>query len=67
MWLLMISLFQFVFLPECCDFVGSSAEETLSLAESLNGNTIQFYKELAKQHDLWLSVGGFHELVNPEV
>lgn len=52
----------FVFLPECCDFVGRDRNETLSLSETLAGATVQFYQQLAREHNVWLSVGGFHEL-----
>lgn len=52
----------FVFLPECCDFVGRDRSETLSLSEQLSGATVRFYRELACEHKVWLSVGGFHEL-----
>ncbi|XP_068164365.1 deaminated glutathione amidase [Antennarius striatus] len=50
-----------VFLPECFDYVGSSWEETLSLCESLTGDTISQYSQLARKLDIWLSLGGFHE------
>ncbi|XP_068612196.1 deaminated glutathione amidase [Brachionichthys hirsutus] len=50
-----------VFLPECFDFVGSSPEETLSLSESLTGDTISQYSHLARKLEVWLSLGGFHE------
>ena len=36
----------FLFFPECCDYVGTSVEETISLAESLSGGTVNFYKNL---------------------
>lgn len=52
-----------LFFPECCDFVGSSVDETLQLSESLEGHTVQSYKNLAKTHKLWLSFGGFHEII----
>lgn len=52
----------FVFLPECCDFVGRNRDETLRLSEPLNGPTVAFYQSLAREHRVWLSVGGFHEL-----
>lgn len=35
-----------LFFPECCDYVGSSVEETISMAEPLNGETVKFYKNL---------------------
>ncbi|XP_041430065.1 nitrilase 1 S homeolog isoform X2 [Xenopus laevis] len=50
-----------VFLPEAFDYIGGSIEETLSLAESLHGDTIQRYTQLARECGLWLSLGGFHE------
>lgn len=53
---------QFVFLPECCDFVGTDRAETLALSEKLNGPTMQFYKSLAQENNIWLSIGGFHEV-----
>ncbi|XP_059210899.1 deaminated glutathione amidase isoform X2 [Centropristis striata] len=50
-----------VFLPEGFDYIGSSREETLSLSESLTGNTISQYTQLARKLEVWLSLGGFHE------
>ncbi|CAL8242053.1 unnamed protein product [Merluccius merluccius] len=50
-----------VFLPEAFDYVGSSRDETLSLAESLTGDTISRYTQLASKLKVWLSLGGFHE------
>lgn len=50
-----------VFLPEGFDYIGSSREETLSLSESLAGDTISRYTQLASKLDVWLSLGGFHE------
>ncbi|XP_069805931.1 deaminated glutathione amidase isoform X2 [Dendropsophus ebraccatus] len=50
-----------VFLPEAFDYIGSSSEETLSLAESLQGDLIQRYSGLARDRSVWLSLGGFHE------
>lgn len=37
-----------VFLPEGFDYIGSSREETLSLSESLTGDTISQYTKLAR-------------------
>ena len=37
-----------VFLPEGFDYIGSSREETLSLSESLTGDTITQYTQLAR-------------------
>lgn len=50
-----------MFLPECCDYVGNNREETLSLAEDLTGETVKFYQQLAKDKNVWLSLGGIHE------
>lgn len=37
-----------VFLPEAFDYIGSSREETLSLSESLTGDTMSKYTQLAR-------------------
>ncbi|XP_071970650.1 deaminated glutathione amidase isoform X2 [Engystomops pustulosus] len=50
-----------VFLPEAFDYIGSSTEETLRLAETLQGDLIQRYSSLARDCSVWLSLGGFHE------
>lgn len=50
-----------VLLPEGFDYIGSSREETLSLSQDLEGDTMSRYKELARRLDVWLSLGGFHE------
>lgn len=52
-----------VFLPECFDFVSRNKDETLDLAESLDGPIISHYKKLAKEKNIWLSLGGFHEKI----
>lgn len=54
---------KFVFLPECCDFVGENRAETLELSEPLTGETMQQYRTLAKKHKVWLSLGGIHESI----
>ncbi|XP_034136491.1 nitrilase and fragile histidine triad fusion protein NitFhit [Drosophila guanche] len=53
---------QMIFLPECCDFVGETRAQTIDLAERLDGKLVSEYKELAKCHQMWLSLGGIHEL-----
>ncbi|XP_067645595.1 nitrilase and fragile histidine triad fusion protein NitFhit [Eurosta solidaginis] len=53
----------FLFLPECCDFVGENRKQTLELSEPLEGPTMSQYKELAKKHEMWLSLGGLHESI----
>ncbi|XP_069074380.1 deaminated glutathione amidase [Pleurodeles waltl] len=50
-----------VFLPENFDYIGKSTEETLNLAETLQGNLMQRYSNLARESGMWLSLGGFHE------
>lgn len=57
---------QFVFLPECCDYVGSNRDEVLALAETLNGDTVNYYKELARTNNVWLSLGGIHESIHDD-
>ncbi|XP_065348499.1 deaminated glutathione amidase [Cloeon dipterum] len=52
---------QMVFLPEACDYIAESKEETLKLSEPLNGTLIGQYQTLAKKLGIWLSLGGFHE------
>ncbi|KAL7631924.1 UNVERIFIED_CONTAM: hypothetical protein RMT77_017755 [Armadillidium vulgare] len=51
---------QMIFLPEACDYIGESREETISLAESLSGSTVTSYCDLAKDSNIWISVGGIH-------
>lgn len=53
-----------MFLPEACDYVGKNKAETKVLSESLNGYLINEYKLLAKQYQVWLSIGGFHERID---
>lgn len=54
---------KFVFLPECCDFVGENRDQTLELSEPLIGKTMEKYQALAKKYKMWLSLGGIHELI----
>ena len=49
------------FLPECADYVSESQDQTIALAESLEGPTVSRYRELAKTLKMWLSIGGYHE------
>lgn len=58
----MVFIFQMIFLPEGCDYIGSHKTETIKLAEPLTGATMGEYRRLAKQHNVWLSIGGFHEV-----
>ncbi|KAK2166489.1 hypothetical protein NP493_1318g00016 [Ridgeia piscesae] len=52
---------QMVFLPECFDMVGETLHQAVAQSESVNGATITRYRSLAKDLDVWLSLGGFHE------
>lgn len=56
-----------MFLPECCDYVGGNRQETINLAEDLSGDTVKFYQQLAKDKNVWLSLGGIHELIGNDV
>uniref|UniRef100_A0A8C9JB96 Nitrilase 1 n=1 Tax=Panthera tigris altaica TaxID=74533 RepID=A0A8C9JB96_PANTA len=49
------------FLPEAFDFVARDPAETLRLSETLGGNLLGEYTQLARECGLWLSLGGFHE------
>ncbi|XP_002168676.1 deaminated glutathione amidase [Hydra vulgaris] len=50
-----------VFLPECFDYIAENKTDSVKMAESLEGDIIKHYKNLAKEKSLWLSMGGFHE------
>lgn len=52
-----------IFFPECFDHVGESKEQSIQLAESLDGPLLSRYKKLAQEKCIWLSLGGFHEKV----
>lgn len=57
---------KFFFFPEGCDFIGNSAEETLQLSESLEGDTVNFYKKICRDNKIWASFGGIHEKIDNE-
>ncbi|XP_062367315.1 deaminated glutathione amidase isoform X3 [Cinclus cinclus] len=50
-----------VFLPEGFDFIGDNPQQSLELAEPLHGDIVGRYRQLARECDVWLSLGGFHE------
>jgi hypothetical protein len=56
-----------VFLPEACDYIGESKAETLAMAEPLSGDLMNTFCSLAKENDIWLSLGGLHEQVSCDV
>ena len=52
---------EMVFFPECFSFIGARPGEAQKAAEPLSGPIMQRYLALAKQHSVWLSLGGFQE------
>ena len=51
-----------VCLPECFHFIGEAAEESVAIAESISdGPTVARYAAVAREHGVWLSLGGFQE------
>lgn len=57
---------QLVALPECFAFIGAKAGEAQEAAEPLSGPTMGRYAALAKEQQVWLSLGGFQEKVEGE-
>ncbi|KAH9278130.1 Nitrilase and fragile histidine triad fusion protein NitFhit [Echinococcus granulosus] len=53
-----------VFLPECADFIATSREEALALAEDLDGTFFTTISKLAKQLNIWVSIGSMHRTSN---
>lgn len=51
-----------VCLPECFDWISENAEQSLSLAQPLTGPLLTQYRKIAEENNVWLSLGGFHEL-----
>ncbi|CAL4098422.1 unnamed protein product, partial [Meganyctiphanes norvegica] len=51
---------QMVFLPEACDYIAESKEQSLEMAEPLSGPLMQRYCGLAASAGVWLSLGGLH-------
>ncbi|KAK3749602.1 hypothetical protein RRG08_014578 [Elysia crispata] len=51
---------EMVFLPEACDYIGETKQQSVEYAEQMHGNFITQCKQLAVKHNVWLSVGGFH-------
>jgi len=60
-------LFQMVFLPEACDFIGEKRSQFIESAEPLNGETVHSFRQMAKDHKVWLSLGGILEKVDQYV
>jgi len=57
---------QIVFFPECFSFIGAQPGEAQRIAEPLTGPLMSRYLQLAKEHRIWLSLGGFQEKCNGE-
>ncbi|KAK6049244.1 hydrolase, carbon-nitrogen family [Cooperia oncophora] len=49
-----------IFFPEFFDFVPRDPQENISLASEENGPFMERFRSLAKQHGIWMSLGGFH-------
>lgn len=53
-----------VFLPEALDVIGRHKEETVSLTSTeTDGVFIDPLRESARRHNIWISIGGYHEKV----
>ena len=52
-----------IFLPECFDYIGLNDGDSINEAEYLTGDTIEYYKKIAIEKSVWLSLGGFHEKI----
>ncbi|CAF3360792.1 unnamed protein product [Rotaria socialis] len=55
-----------VFFPEGFDFICESKSLTLEKAETIDGPIINGYRRLAKENQLWISLGGFHQRTEVE-
>ena len=50
-----------VFLPEAFDYISETKEQSLAMAQTLDGPIISEMCSLAEELGVWLSLGGFHE------
>jgi len=55
-----------LFLPECFSFIGTSWKQSIAAAEPLDGPTMARYQQLARDTNLWLSLGGFQQRNNKD-
>ncbi|XP_077294894.1 ntrilase and fragile histidine triad fusion protein NitFhit isoform X2 [Arctopsyche grandis] len=56
---------QMIFFPEACDFLCDNKNDMFKFSEPLvGGSLMNQYRELAKKHNVWLSMGGLHEKDN---
>lgn len=49
------------FLPEGFDYISESKEMAFSQAHTMDGEIIKEFSEMAKDLNIWVSLGGFHE------
>ncbi|KAI6676418.1 hypothetical protein NL676_037214 [Syzygium grande] len=47
--------------PESFSFIGANDEDSVKIAEPLDGPIMQQYRSLARESKIWLSLGGFQE------
>jgi len=52
-----------VFIPEAVDYIVKDKRKAVTMAETLEGPLITRFKEYAIQFNVWISIGGFHELL----
>lgn len=52
-----------VFLPESFDFLAATKEAAFELSEPIDGVLISAYRDLARNNQIWLSLGGLHRRV----
>jgi len=55
-----------VFLPEACDYIGETRQQTMSLAQPLAGQIVKEFQRMAVSNGVWLSLGGVHTLTEGE-
>lgn len=48
-------------LPECFAFIGEKDTDLLNFMRPLDSELVERYRDLAKSHEIWLSLGGFQE------
>jgi deaminated glutathione amidase len=53
-----------VCLPENFAFMGATPEETDKMKEYLEGPLMKRYSQIAIDHKVWLSLGGFQEKID---
>ncbi|KAK3727167.1 hypothetical protein QZH41_015184 [Actinostola sp. cb2023] len=51
-----------VFLPEAYDYLAESKEQSLAMAQSIDGPRMTDMCQLAQDNNVWLSLGGFHNI-----